>query len=334
VNKLKKILKYSFIAFFIIVFGFNLFLVYFLDDLIDSKEVVVALNSVPVRYDIDKTEYDGLPIHLNNISFKLPQILSQNKLRVDTILQSATEGTALIIAPLKDKDAEQLDFQFTILNVNHNSENFFEIRQTLGNYIYRKQLKNNRYFSIVHDIRSSRLNDMSLWNIFGNILLGFKQFHKVSFTHYSEFFYFTLNSDLQGFINPHDKKNRYSYQVFNNNEEYYIYMHSPFSKELHLELLEKIASSFKLIKDPSETYMMLKKQHTKKTGKLLPDNLLLFSMITMNGINKNDIQDLQELKQVYYNMGETYSKYRINKRQQNFFFILIKCRGYKFPGLV
>lgn len=180
-----------------------------MDDLIDSKELVDALNSLPIRYDIDKTEYDGLPIHLNNISFKLPQILSQNKLRVHTILKSATGGPALIITPLKH--TEQLDFQFTILNVNHNSENFFEIRQTLGNYIYRKQLKNNRYFSIVHDIRSSRLNDMSLCNIFGNILLIFKQFHKVSFTHHSEFFYFTLNSDLQGFINSHDKKNRYSY---------------------------------------------------------------------------------------------------------------------------
>lgn len=91
-------------------------------------------------------------------------------------------------------------------------------------------------------------------------------------------------------------------------------MRSQFSKYLHLELLEKIASSFKLIKDPSETYIMLRKQYTSNTSKLLPNNLLLFSIITMNGINKDDIQDLQELKQVYYNMEDKFNKYTINRQ--------------------
>jgi len=79
------------------------------------------------------------------------------------------------------------------------------------------------------------------------------------------------------------------------------------------EFLEKITSSVKTLKNSSDAYKMLRKQYTEKSNAIIPDELLLYSMISLNGINNDDLDDLQELKQTYYKLEDKYSKYRVNR---------------------
>jgi len=124
----------------------------------------------------------------------------------------------------------------------------------------------------------------------------------------------TDHPQIQGFVNFGKEGNLLYYQIFNKYHEYFFSVDSSKSYEYQSEILEKIISSIMIIDNRNVTYNMLRKQLQEKTNKILSDDSLLFTMISLNGINKNNIKDLQELKKVYSNMGDTHSKITIQQK--------------------
>jgi len=287
-------------------------------DNILHKEEVEMLNTVPDKYIYREIDFDGPTIYLNDISFKLPLGFIDSKTISRPVYDKQPHSHDIIIYSKSTKKLEANN-RYNRIRI------FYEDLAQSGLYndnpslpfaknIYNSYIQNNRYFDIDDDYLSSKLNQYSWWNIPSNFNLICKLYLKeVALEKISKVSTISNHPKTKGFIYYGLKKGFIVFHIFNNNHLYSFAMIDSENYENNFEILEKVTSSIKIIENPSDTYKMLRKQYTENLNPIIPDELLLYSMISLNGINKKDIEDFQELKQVYSNLEDKYDKYIVNK---------------------